>query len=400
MNKEFFVNNRSKLFNLLDNKSIVVLQAGDAPVKSADESYVFTPNRNFYYLTGVNESRDILVMIKDGKSNNEIMIINEYDELKSKWVGKTYTKEEINTISGVTNIEYLDKDNTILNNLLNKYKDYSLYIDFDAVRSNRELEVLKNDSTKDVFPLLTKLRMVKEKVEIDTIIKANQVTKLGLEKVLKELSKCEYENQAESYFDQTIKFNNASGFAFRTIAASGANACVLHYDLNNSLMNKNDLILFDLGAEYNYYKSDVSRTYPIGGKYSDRQKELYNIVLNAQKEVFKNVKAGLTTKDLNNIVIDFYAKELKRIGLIKEDSEVKKYYFHGVSHHLGLDTHDVAVLQPLEEGNVITVEPGLYIEEESIGIRIEDDILITKDGYINLSEGIIKEVSDIEKFMK
>ena len=209
-----------------------------------------------------------------------------------------------------------------------------------------------------------------------------------------------YEYQVESYFDQQIKFNNASGIAFKTIAASGANACILHYHTNNTLINDNELVLFDLGAEYNLYKSDITRTIPSNGKFTERQKLIYNIVLDGQKLVFKNIKPGITTRELNQILIDYYKVALKEIGLIENDEDVKKYYFHGVSHHLGLDTHDVTDgIKPLTPGCIITVEPGLYIAEEGIGIRIEDDALITEDGCINLSQNIIKEVSDIENYM-
>ena len=209
-----------------------------------------------------------------------------------------------------------------------------------------------------------------------------------------------YEYQLETYFDSSIKWNGANGYSFDTIAASGINGCCLHYSSNNSIIEDNSLILFDLGATYNYYCADISRTFPINGKFSPRQKEIYEIVLNGQKLMFENIKPGITQRDLNKILVDYFAKELKRIGLIKEDSEVSKYYYHGVSHHLGLDCHDLCDYGPLEAGAVISNEPGLYIPEENIGIRIEDDVLVTEDGCINLSEEIIKEIKDIESFME
>ncbi len=405
MNKQFFTKNRENLFNLLEDKSIVILCAGAAPIKSADEDYKFTPNRNFYYLTGINEDRDICILIKDGSICDELLIINKYDELRKKWVGKTYTKEEATKISGINNIDYFDEDDTVLSNILKSSTELNVYIDENALVYNNRLKEIKNKyllnvETKDVFPLIRQLRMVKQQCEIDKIIKANQLTKNGLEKVMKALKPGLNENQVECHFDCSIKYDGASGFAFNTIAAAGINACVLHYDLNNSLINDNELVLFDLGAEWEYYKSDISRTYPSNGKFTQRQKDLYNMVLSAQELVIKNAKPGLTTRDLNEMVIKHYEVELVKLGVIKEASEVKNYYYHGVSHHMGLDTHDVAVVQPLEAGNVITVEPGIYIEEEKIGIRIEDDILITENGCINLSAGIIKSVEDIEKFMK
>ena len=160
-----------------------------------------------------------------------------------------------------------------------------------------------------------------------------------------------------------------------------------------------DLILFDLGASYNMYNADISRTFPISGKFSERQKQIYNIVLEGQEVVFNNIKPGITTRELNSILIKFYAEKLKEIGLITNDNEVSKYYYHGVSHHLGLETHDNCEYAPLKPGCIISNEPGLYIAEEGIGIRIEDDILVTEDGAINLSKDIIKTVDEIEKFI-
>ena len=242
--------------------------------------------------------------------------------------------------------------------------------------------------------------MIKQPEEIEEIKKAISVTNKGILALMKNVKPGLYEYQVESYFDQQIKFNGASGIAFKTIAASGGNGCILHYHTNNTIIKDNDLVLFDLGAEYNLYKSDITRTIPANGKYTERQKEIYNIVLNGQKLVFSNIKPGITTKELNQILIDYYKVELKKIGLIEKDEEVVKYYFHGVSHHLGLDTHDVAIRDlPLQPGCIITVEPGLYIAEEGIGIRIEDDALVTEDGVINLSSEIIKEISDIEIYM-
>ncbi|MFI3251754.1 MAG: Xaa-Pro aminopeptidase [bacterium] len=405
MNKQFFTGNRQNLFNLLEDKSIVILCAGKAPIKSADEDYKFTPNRNFYYLTGINEDRDILVLIKDGSIKDELLIINKYDELRKKWVGKTYTADEATELSGVNNVDYFDAEDTVLSNIIKSLSgEFNVYIDknalvYDALLKNIEKKYFSNTETKDVFPLIRQLRMVKQQCEIDKIIKANQLTKNGLELVMRNLKPGLIENQVEAHFDYSIKCDGATGFAFGTIAAAGVNACVLHYDQNNTKINDGDLVLFDLGAEWEYYKSDISRTFPANGKYSDRQKELYNMVLSAQQLVIDNAKPGLTTKDLNEMVIKHYEVELLRLGVIKDASEVKNYYYHGVSHHMGLDTHDVAVVQPLEAGNIITVEPGIYIEEEKIGIRIEDDILITNGKAINLSEGIIKSVEEIEKFM-
>jgi Xaa-Pro aminopeptidase len=247
---------------------------------------------------------------------------------------------------------------------------------------------------------MCELRMIKADFEIEEMKKAVNLTKMGLEAVMNNLKAGEIEYTAEAEFLYTIRKNGADTNAFDTIAASGGNAVILHYVENDNIMEDGNLILMDLGAQYKQYASDITRTYPINGKFSDRQKTIYNIVLKANEEVIKMMKPGVPFADLNKKSTEVLTEGLLEIGLIKEAKEISKYYYHGVSHFLGLDVHDIgfrdAVLEP---GMVFTVEPGLYIAEENIGIRIEDDILITQDGYVNLSKDIIKSVEDIEAFM-
>ena len=403
MNKEFYIKSRERVANLLPNNSALILFAGKDIRESEDQSYEFCINRNFFYLTGINEQNDILVMLKKDNKLDSMMFINEYDELFAKWNGRKMFPEEIKSLSGIDNIRYL-KD---FNDFLNEIKDsYSLYLDIkpnlfdEPLGQEQKLIKEHNLIVNDCHDLIAKCRMVKQPEEIDEIKKAIHVTWQGIKALMDNIKPGLYEYQVESYFDQQIKFNGASGIAFKTIAASGVNGCVLHYHSNNTVIEDNELVLFDLGAEYDLYKSDITRTIPANGKYTERQKLIYNIVLNGQKLVFKNIKPGITTKELNQILIDYYKVELKKIGLIEKDEDVFKYYFHGVSHHLGLDTHDVALRdEPLTPGCIITVEPGLYILEEGIGIRIEDDALVTENGAVNLSSEIIKEISDIENYM-
>ena len=209
-----------------------------------------------------------------------------------------------------------------------------------------------------------------------------------------------YEYQIESYFDQYIKFDGQKPHSFKTICASGKNATVLHYTSNNTLIGKDELVLFDLGCHTNYYISDISRTYPASGKFTERQKLIYEIVLNCNKKCIEYLKPGLTWKQYNDYANKLLIEGLKNIGLIKEDKELSKYYWHSVGHSIGLDTHDPTLANmKFGEGMLTTVEPGLYLEDEGIGVRIEDNVLITKNGCVNLSKDIIKEIDDIEKFM-
>jgi len=209
------------------------------------------------------------------------------------------------------------------------------------------------------------------------------------------------ERELEAYYEYQIKMAGSKGISFDSIVASGKNGTILHYIDNFSEVKEGSLVLLDLGAKNGLYSSDISRTFPINGKFSERQKQIYEIVLNTNKKIIEMVKPGVMVNDLNLSAKKMLMEEAKKIGLIKEDHEIDKYYYHGVSHYLGLDTHDVGTYhEPLQAGVVLTVEPGFYIEEEGIGIRIEDNVLVTETGRRNLSESIKKEWIDIENLMK
>ncbi|MDE6583946.1 MAG: aminopeptidase P family protein [Anaeroplasmataceae bacterium] len=399
-NKEF-IEHRKNVFDLMEDNSIMVVFSN---LGSAFKNEV---HRNFYYLTGVVEEEDIVMLYKKNNKLTEMIFIHPYDELKAKWVGTPLSVEEIKLKSGIFAVHYLEDWQQVLYRILPDCKN--LYLDFnrETYQQNLTAEELFAKETKDknpwiqilnAHPIFAKVRTIKSKQEIEQIRKAISITKSGIESILSHISPM-MEYQLESYFDQAIKYHGATGYSFPTIAASGKNACCLHYQDNNCEMKDGDLVLFDLGAHYGMYCADISRTFPVSGKFTPRQKEIYEIVLGGQEEVFRNAKPGITTKELNQILVRYFAKELKRIGLIQEDGEVSKYYYHGVSHHIGLDCHDLCEYTPLRAGSIISNEPGLYIAEEGIGIRIEDDVLITETGCENLSKDIIKTVEDIENFI-
>lgn len=260
--------------------------------------------------------------------------------------------------------------------------------------------ILKELKMKNVNEHISYLRMFKSQTELEKLEKAIEITKKGLYRIMDNLKIRDNESQLEADFIHQITLEGSSGVSFDTIAASGENATILHYEENNSVLKEGNLILFDLGALYSNYGSDISRTYPISGKYESRQKIIYEIVLKVNKEAINFVKPGITWNQLNKFAKDLLASECLKIGLIKTEDEITKYYYHSVGHFLGLDVHDVGHYElPLKEGMVITIEPGLYIKEEKIGIRIEDDVLITKNGSRVLSKDIIKEVEDIEEYL-
>jgi Xaa-Pro aminopeptidase len=404
--------NRKKLVDTMKENSLLIMFAGDAPYRSADQQYKFTPNRNFYYLTGIDDNKVILTILKTKDEVLETVFVQREDELMAKWVGKSINKNEASEVSKVKTTKYLDEFESVISTYINRIGIYKIYfdlerqsIDIQSTPSQDMANILKSKyphlKIENIYPKIAKIRTVKSKSEIDTIKKAIDITKSGIEAMAKNIKPNMKEYEVEAYFDFEIKRLGASSHAFNTICASGKNATVLHYEDNNQVAKDGDLILFDLGAEFDYYCSDISRTIPVNGKFTDRQKQIYSIVLSAVKAVEKGAKPGISLKDLNDIAKKVLSKGCIDIGLIEKEEDISKYYFHSVSHSLGLDTHDVWTFDTkLEEGSVITNEPGLYIEEESIGVRLENDLLIVKDGCINLSKHIPIEIEEIEDLMK
>lgn len=411
MNKDFYINTRKKIIDRIEDNSLFVLFSGTAPHKSADAYYDFIVNKNFFYMVGIEREKFILLIEKKNGETKEILFIDKVSPLEEKWTGFRMKEEEARSISGIENIRPINEFYDYLNHIFFNGNFTNMYLDLERGKWDAEetkaLSLAKSIREKyphikiyNSYNIISKSRMIKTEEEIEMIRKAIEITKYGINRMMQNSKPGMMEYQLEAYFDFELKTLGAKRHAFNTIAASGKNAIVLHYGENNCPMNDGELILFDLGAEYNNYCADISRTFPVNGRFTERQRVIYNIVLKSQLETIKAVKPGLPFKELNNVTKRVLIEECKKIGLIKEDEEISKYYYHGVSHYLGLDTHDVgdreAVLEP---GMVLTIEPGLYIEEEGIGVRIEDNVVVTEDGCENLSIDIIKTVEDIEAFM-
>lgn len=412
MQKDFYVENRNRLYEKLEDGSLLVLFAGKAPQKSADESYPFVPNRNFYYVTGIDEPNIIFIALKLNKKVEEYLFIEKSDPILEKWVGKTISKEEAEEVSRIKNILFIEQFESLLTRTILTNQLTNVYLDLER----RELDTVTTKSQqfaaklqtnypflqiKNVYPEICALRVLKTPEEIEEIKKAIAITYEGIKNVMSHAKAGMKEYQLEAYFDFSLKLNGVKHYAFPTIVAAGKNGTVLHYEKNNATIEEGSLVLLDLGAQYHYYNADISYTFPVNGKFTEKQKTFYNIVLKALRETTELIKPGVPFTKLNEHTKKILAEECMNVGLIKEESEISNYYYHGVSHFLGLDTHDVGdykdmVLQP---GMVITVEPGLYIEEEGIGIRIEDDVLVTEEGHEVLSKDIFRSVEEIEEFM-
>ena len=405
-----YASRREKLIKSIKGDGTIIIFSGYAQYKSEDETYPFSVNRNFYYLTGLENESMALVIIKMNDLIRESLFILPYDEFLAKWVGGRMSKEEAEEISGIKDIRNYESLDDALASLLNrtrKDEKHSLYFDLWHYDHNQTLTpaILKANELKekhpaveikDVYPYLTKMRLIKDECEIACIKNAIAITDAGVRKMMSLIKSGINEMTLEGLFKFVLAQNLCNQTAFDTICAGGKRATILHYRDNNQVLNDGEMFLCDLGASYKNYCADISRSFPVNGKFSDRQKEIYELVLGAQKVVEANAKPGVSMRDLNKLVIDYYKEELPKHGLNKN---VDEYYYHSVSHHLGLDTHDVdgGLGLILQAGNVITNEPGLYIEEEGLGIRIEDDLLITENGCEVLSISIPKTIDDIEK---
>ncbi len=412
-------NAREKLLKRMDNHSVALLFAGKPPHKSLDQYYDYMPQRNFFYLTNLSEPNMILMLLKGDKTSKEFLFIEENTDHKIKWEGASMEKDEAAKRSLIDegSIYTLGQFDGMFNQMMNYARSIlgqpakTLYLDLyhpslsakpmSLVQAKTIIENYPELNVKSLNEHLAYLRMFKSDAELKQIKKAIGHTKAGLTNILKSLKHRNYEYQLQADFLHAITLSGSEGNAFDTIAASGQNATILHYTKNQGALNKDDLILFDLGALHENYASDISRTYPLSGTYKGRQKEIYEAVLEVNKATIEMVKPGVTWKALNAFSKNMLATKAKALKLIDDEKDIMSVYYHSIGHFMGLDVHDVGLYDmPLEAGMVVTIEPGLYVKDENIGVRIEDDILVTENGYENLSKDIPKETKDIEKILK
>lgn len=411
--KMFTENNRLKLCEQMKNASMAVFFSGSAPAKLGDESYSFTPNRNFYYLTGLDQQNMILTITKNESADDSYttLYIQRPNDLKARWIGENISSAECSSISGIAEVKFIDEFEDDTANILFAENINTVYLDLESRNFHTcSPAVMLADKIKKQYPhtavlnirhIMSAMRSIKSSIEIENIKKAIAITKDGLYNMMKNSRVGMYEYQLEACFDFELKMQGVKDKAFATIAASGINGTTLHYSANSAKTQENDLLLCDAGAQFNYYNADITRTFPVNGKFTKQQKLYYDIVLEGQLTVIDAIKPGIEFAVLNEILKKYYCRKLKSAGLIKDSAELSEYYFHSVSHMLGLETHDVGrengtVLAP---GMVLTVEPGLYIRELSIGIRIEDDVLVTDNGCTVLSKDIVKTTDEIESLM-
>ena len=411
-------NRRERLFSLMRENSALVLFSGVAKLCSEDEQFPFKSNRNFFYLSNIEQDHSAIVLVKGIGEKKVYLFIDEYNEVKEKWTGKRLTFEEAQYYSELKSVYSMNTLDTmmkmILTNENNQYGNIStLYIDqapelkLDNAFSTTDYvskmqEQFPHVEIENAYPLVRDLRMVKSQEEVNNIVKAIEITNNGICQMILNMKAGLYEYELADMFEFYGRSHDRHQLAFPTIVATGNNATCLHHpsEHQNVMIKENQLVLFDLGYSHNGYSADISRTYPINGKFEGNQRLIYQVVLECNKAVIEYIKPGLTLLDLQNFTKEFLKRRCVEMNLMKEDEEIVKYYYHNVSHHLGLDTHDAALRdRPLENGNVITVEPGLYFANLGIGVRIEDDVLIEDGKAVVLSEGILKEINDVEKLL-
>ncbi|MFK5856997.1 MAG: aminopeptidase P N-terminal domain-containing protein [Bacteroidota bacterium] len=423
INSELFIENRKRFVNLLPKNSVAIFHSNDQQPRNGDQYFPFRQQSDFFYLSGIDQEKSILLFVPDIKTNShkEILFTLKTNEHIAIWEGHKYTKKEAHEISGIEQIEWLEEFENTLKDVLSSTKDIYLnsneYDKFDPDvkdRDHRLGEELKKEYPKHNYhksaPLLTKLRLIKSNEEVKLLRNACDITNKAFKRVLATIvpNKFEFEIQAE--IEHVFTTNRANGHGYAPIIASGKNACILHYIENDKICKDGDLVLFDFGAEYANYSADMSRTIPVNGIFTARQKECYNAVLSVFKRAKKLYVSGTTINKINSKVNTMMEQQMIKLGLItnediknqdKENPAFKKYYMHGTAHFLGLDVHDVGDKdQQLKAGMVLTCEPGLYILEENIGIRIENNILVTNSSPIDLMEDIPIEIEEIEKLMQ
>lgn len=426
-NKNFFKKNREELRNLMPERSVALVFSGIEKVRSNDVNFPFHQDPDFYYLTGFNEPDALLILFKepyeiDNDMVTEIIFVpgksKEYEMWHGYRMGTAGVKNELGFSHAFTNTEFPDFKIRfeLFDKILYNIKEGVLCDDPNYrgdIASLMKHFLFQTDSLKRrlddqmLSSKLAVLREIKKELEIEKLRKAIDITCLSHSELMKQIDTSFAEYKAQALIEYVFRSNGGDGPGFPSIVGGGANTCVLHYTANNSNLKDGDLLVVDIGAQYEHYSADVTRTIPVNGKFSEEQRLIYELVLRAQNAGIAKCVPGNKFWDPHDAATEVIQKGLKSLGIIKKEYESKKYFMHGTSHYLGLDVHDAGSYQPLRVNNLITVEPGIYIPEGSdcdkkwwnIGIRIEDDILITTQGPQNLSDCTPREIADIEALM-
>jgi Xaa-Pro aminopeptidase len=424
INKELFISNRKRLLKNLKSNPVVVVNSNDVMPTNSDGTMRFRQNSDLFYLTGVDQEETILMLCPDfpDKKFREVLFLRETNERIATWEGHKLTKEEAREVTGIetilwtTEFNALFKTAMVMGDVEHVYLNTNDHYRADVMVETREMRFVKScmanfplHKYERLAPIMHGLRSVKSKVEIDLLQRACDITELAFRRVLKFVKPGVMEYEIEAEFSHEFLRNCSRGFAYEPIIASGADSCVLHYIANEKQCKDGDILLLDVGAEYANYNADLTRTIPVNGEFSKRQKDVYNAVLRVKRQATKLLKAGERYYDYHKEIQKIVESELIGLKLfdkkdVKNQDKSKplfqKYFMHGTGHQLGLDVHDVGnMYHKMQAGQVWTVEPGIYIREEGLGIRIENNVVIEKNGVSDLMKNIPEEVEELEEIM-
>jgi Xaa-Pro aminopeptidase len=423
LNPEIFVQNRKRFIERMDKNAIAIFNSNDELPSNGDALHRFKQNSDLYWLTGIEQEDSMLILFPDNSDAKyrEVLVLVRPNELKEKWDGHRLRKEEAKAISGITTIVWLDAIEAVLQGWIHAAD--TIYLNTNEndrkanwvpVRDYRYAELMRQryplHNYKRSAKILKELRGIKTALEIEVMQQAMDITNVAFRRLLKFIRPGVMEYEIEAEIMHAFLSQRATGQAYSSIIASGDNARILHYVENNQECKDGELILMDFGAEYGGYCADLTRTVPVNGKFSRRQKTVYNACLHLHQYAAGILKPGISIVDYTEKVGDEATAVFQKIGLLKK-SDIKnedpdnrayrKYLYHGISHHLGIDVHDLGTrTAPIKAGMVFTIEPGIYIEEEKIGVRIENNFWITKNGNKDLMKNIPITAEDIESLMK
>jgi Xaa-Pro aminopeptidase len=423
IDSKLFIKNRQKFIERMEKKSLAVFNSNDIYPISADSTMPFQQHRDILYLSGVDQEESILVIFPECSNpvHREVLFLKETSEHIAIWEGEKLTKQAAFETSGIKTVYWLQQFHSIFKQMMAEAEGIYLNTN-EHLRANTDVETREDRFIKKVkqdfpahrvlksAPILHKIRSIKDSIEIELMQKACKITESGFRRLLKFIKPGIWEHEIEAELAHEFLRNRSKGFAYTPIVASGKNACVLHYIENNQQCQDGEVILLDVGAEYANYASDLTRCIPVNGQFTSRQKEVYNAVLHVKKDAQKLLVPGTIMAEYHKQVGLLMEEQLVNLKLITLDDiknqnpdwpAYKKYFMHGTSHFLGLDTHDVGLWnEPIQAGMVFTCEPGIYIPEEGLGIRLEDDLVVQEKGEpFNLMQDIPLEVEEIEAIM-
>ena len=411
MDKNFYSENRQRVASHMTDGEAMLFFSGESVRKSADEDFPFFTNRNFLYLTGIQQEQSALLLLKKADLVSECLFVTKPDLEREMWTGRRFTEAEINEISGVEGVEDIHNMNKTLNALFSSRAVMTLWLCFEALALERSFDIEREFAKqiqnrhphiviRNSYPLLAALRKIKAPQELEAIRKAMQITEAGIRRLMRVAKPGIMEYELEAEFNSELATHGQRRTAFPSILAGGERIFYLHYANPMSLVTDGELILSDVGAAYDEYCTDISRVFPANGRFSERQAQIYQIAYEANRAVMAQVRPGVFFPQLNRTCREFAFEGLKALGLLEDFTEIGKYVWHGTVHHVGLDTHDVGGYEePVAENMVFTVDAGIYVRAWGIGLRIEDNVLVTKDGWENLSAAIPATIEEIEGLM-